>query len=151
MIYDMTTIKFKDLNNEQVLDLLDDSVPYILIPNFSPNLTRQWWTTTIHLPSQDTLENLDVRDMTVDLCIDKKTVAEIFKHSRFNQISLLQFTKKPPDSLKPEELPEKSKDKILIQNGLVNWVWVDYEFVEFSSISEEFLESLKAKYSLNLI
>jgi hypothetical protein len=151
LLQDMTNIRFKNLADEEIFDIIDDSIPHILIPNFRPHAAREWWTTNIYLNPMDKIEKLEVRDLTFDLITNKQTVIELFRLTRFNQIMLYQFTKKPSHSLKTDELPENTAENILIQNGLVNGIWVNFEYVELSSISDKYLNKFKDKYSAKLV
>jgi hypothetical protein len=147
----MRTIIFKDLNGEQILDMVDSSIPFILITGFRPHSAREWCTTDIYLDSKEKLENIQARDLTVDILTDKETVERIFKRAQFNQLALWQFSKRVPSTLKIDELPSETTDKILTQNGLVNRIWVNYEFVELSSVDEKYIEIIRERYKSNLV
>ena len=149
--YDMRTIIFKDLDDKDIFGIVDPAIPYILIPNFRPHSTREWRTTDIQLDSKEKLENVDVRDLTVDLMTDKKTIEKIFKRGQFNQLALFQFKKRLPNTLKIDELPPETTESVLIQNGLVNRIWINYEFVELSSTDNNYLETIKEKYKSKLV
>jgi hypothetical protein len=146
----MTTIKLKDLTNDQIIEMVDEKVPYILLPNFRPNAVQEWWTTNIQL-SKEKLINVEVRDMTFDLLTDASTLKMIFKEVRFTQLLLYQFAKRPAANLKSDYLPDASRNKILIQNGLINRIWINYEFIEFSSTKEDYLNSMIEKYASYLV
>jgi len=148
--YDMKTIIFKGLSDDKILDIVDPAIPYILIPGFRPHPAIEWWTTDIHLNSKDTIENVKVRDLSVDLMTDKRTVEQIFKVGQFNQIAFWQFKKPIPNTLKIDELRPDTVDKILIHNGLVNRIWVNYDYVEFSSIDDNYLTKISERYKDNL-
>lgn len=147
----MRTIIFKDLDDKDILDIVDPAIPYILIPNFRPHSNREWRTTDIQLDSKEKLENVDIRDLTVDLMTNKNTIEKIFKRGQFNQLTLLQFNKRVPQTLKIDELPSGTVDSILIQNGLVNRIWINFEFVELSSTDNNYLETIKEKYKIKLV
>ncbi len=147
----MRTIIFKDLDDKDILDIVDPAIPYILIPNFRPHSAREWWTTDIQLDSKEYLKNVDVRDLIVDLMTDKNTIEKIFKRGQFNQLALFQFNKRISNTLKIDELPSGTADSILIQNGLVNKIWINYEFVELSSTDNNYLETIKERYKSKLM
>jgi hypothetical protein len=147
----MKTIIFKDLDDKDILDIIDPGIPFIFIPNFRPHPHREWWTTDIKMDPKDKLENVEVRDFTVDLMTDKKTIEKVFQRGQFNQLTLFQFTKRVPQTLKVDELPPATMESILIQNGLVNRIWINYEFVELSSINNNYLEVIKEKYKSSIV
>jgi hypothetical protein len=144
--FKMKSIVFKDLTNDQIVDILDPAIPNILIPGFRPHKNRRWQLTDIDLGLDDGLKRVNARDLTVDLMTDKRTAEQILKNGYFNQLSLFQFTKPIPDTLKVSELPVATMDEILIHNGLINRVWVNYEFVEFSSKDDDYFEMIKVMY-----
>ena len=146
----MRTIIFKDLTDDHILDMIDSSIPFILVPGFRPNSARDWWQTDIYLDSVEKLEKIEIRDLTVDLLTDKKTIEKLLKTGKFNQLAVWQFNKRVPSTLKVNELPAETADNILIQNGLVNRIWINYEFVELSSVDEEYLERIRERYKGNL-
>jgi hypothetical protein len=147
----MNTIIFKDLDDQDILDIIDPTIPYILIPNFRPNSAREWWTSNIQLDTKEKLENIEIRDLTVDLMTDKKTIEKIFKLRQFNQLALFQFNKRIPQTLKIDELPPETMEKILVQSGLVNNIWINNEFVQLSSIDDNYLETIKERFKSKLV
>lgn len=147
----MTTIKFKDLDDNEILDIVDATVPYIFIPGFRPYLAREWRITDLIFDSNERLENINVRDLTVDIMTDKRTIEKIFKRGQFNQLALFQFERKVPSTLKLDELPTETVDDILIKNGLINRIWINFEFVELSSVDNKYLGTIKDRYKDKLI
>lgn len=147
----MRTVVFRNLEDDQILEMIDPAIPYVFIPNFRPHPAREWWKTDIHLEGSKALKNVDTRDLTVDIVTDKSNVEQIFESRKFNQISLLQFNKRMPHTLKIEEIPVDKVESILIQNGLVNKIWINYEFVELSSIDETYLETIETRFKGHLI
>lgn len=146
----MKTIVFKNLDDEQLLDIIDPAVPFLLLPNFRPHSAREWWTTDMHLNSTEKLENIEVRDLTADIMTDKKTVERILRNGRITQFSIWQFNKRIPPTLKVDELAKDTADAILIQNGFVSRIWINYEFVELSSVDENYIERMKEKLKAKL-
>lgn len=147
----MKTIVFKDLDDEQLLDIIDPAVPFLLLPNFRPHSAREWWTTDMHLNSTEKLENIEVRDFTADIMTDKKTVERILQNGRITQFSIWQFNKRIPPTLKVDELDKDTGDAILIQNGFVNRIWINYEFVELTSVDENYIERVKERLKAKLV
>lgn len=146
----MASIKLKDLTNEQILEMVDNSAPYVLLPNFMPISEQTWWTTDVPL-RKEKLSKVEVRDMVLDLLTDISTLKKILNEVSFNQLLIYQFTKKPPANLKPEYLSDQSRENILIQNGMINRIWINYEFVEFSSVKHEHGNAIKEKYKGYLV
>lgn len=144
----MKEISFEVESNEELFELLDKTVDNIFIHKFNPNPVSEWWQTEIRAKNGLKLNNILVRNMIFDLKTDLKGIEEILKLN-INQLRIYQFEKSIPDTLIIENLPEKSREQILKNNGLKHFFWIDYEFVTICSFSEEFIIAIESNPKIN--
>ena len=98
-----------------------------------PNRSIGWWKTNLTMPNNILFENLKVRIMEFDMRTDLKSINEIIEMNT-NQLRIYQFEKPIPNSLVLENLPEKNRDQILMQNGLKHFFFLDFEFLPLKAL-----------------
>ncbi|QHL87552.1 hypothetical protein GU926_08915 [Nibribacter ruber] len=138
----MKEIIFDINSNEEIWELIDKSVNNIFIHKFWPTEVIHWWKTDLKFETGLVLKDSLVRGMEFDLQTDLNGLKQILEMNT-NQLRIYQFDKPVPDTLRLEHLPEDSKFKILKQNGLRHFFWVDFEFMTVSSFDDEFLKAIE--------
>ena len=69
------------------------------------------------------------------------------------QLRIYQFERPIPNTVVLEHLPESSRDKILLQNGLRHFFFVNFEFLTVRSFDTNFIAAIRnnPKYSGRII
>ncbi|WP_338760256.1 hypothetical protein WAF17_13250 [Bernardetia sp. ABR2-2B] len=129
-------------SNEDIWKLIDKSLNYIFISNFSPYSYISWWKTDLKLPTSQILKDISVRNMSLDLKVDLVTLKEIIELNTKSLI-IYQFDKSIPNTLLITELMEQSKENILIQNGLKHLFIINFEFLTIKSCDESFITHIQ--------
>lgn len=128
-------------SSEDIWQIIDKKVNAIFIHKFNPNNVIEWWKTDLKSKNSDTIKNLSVRQLVVDIQTDLDGLKQILKLNS-NQLRIYQFEKNIPDSLIIENLPEKSRFEILKQNGLRHFFFLDFEFLTIRSFDNDFINSI---------
>lgn len=137
----MNEVAFELETNEEIWELIDKQVEYIFIPQFNPATEIRWWKADLKINGLE-LKNANVRQMTFDLQTNLTELKEILKLNTY-QFSIYQFEKPVPHTLMLEQLSDKTKYKILQQNGLKHVFWINFEFISISSFDSNFIKGIK--------
>ena len=84
----MRTISFEINSNNDIWNLIDKNLDYILLDQFWPYETIEWWKTELKINNQ--VFDLKVRNMEFDLQTDLKGLEKIL-NLKTNQFSVYQF------------------------------------------------------------
>jgi len=138
----MEEITFEIESNDEIWELIDKEINSIFIHKFNPNQVIEWWRTDLKAKDGQTLENLSVRQMELDVQTDLSGLKQIIEMNT-HHLSIYQFDKKISDTLEIERLPENNREQILKQNGLRHVFWINFEFLTVRSFDTEFIKSIK--------
>lgn len=139
----MKELTFDINSNAEIWELLDKDLDHIFIHNFMPSAAIQWWKTDLKSKNGVEFKNLSVRQMKMDIQTDLKELNRILALNT-NYLSVYQFDKPVPDTLELERLPKNTKDKILKQNGLKHWFWINFEFITVGSFDDSFINNIES-------
>jgi len=138
----MNEITFKINSNEEIWELFDKEINSIFIHKFAPNENIEWWNTDLKMKNGTEFEKLSVRQMKMDVQTDLNGLKKILELNT-RQLRIYQFEKPISDTLEIERLPENTRYKILKQNGLKHFFFVNFEFITIASFEEEFINRIK--------
>ena len=91
------------------------------------------------------MNNISVRNLSFDLHTDLKGLKSILDF-RPNYLRIYQFEKPVPNTLHVSHLFKQSKFKILKQNGLKHFFWIEFEFATIYSFNNNFLKSIRQNF-----
>lgn len=147
----MEKVVLSDIDNEALWEkIIDKQFEHILIHQFNPNYTIDWWQTSIKINDALELNNISVRQMQFDLTTDLATLKKIIDLNT-HYLSVYQFANPVPGTLILEQLPEHSKEAILKQNGLQHIIHISFEFISIESFNNEYLEDIRNAFSERLV
>jgi hypothetical protein len=138
----MESISFTLDANKEIWEFLDKTVDHVLVHNFHADNYVKWWTSTIKINQQITLDNMQVRNMRFDIqtnVIGLKQILDI----ESNFLDIYQFTKPIADTLTLDTLPKENAINILKQNGLQHIISVEFELITVKSFSSDFINSIR--------
>jgi len=138
------TIRPLDSNTE-IWDIIDKIVDHILVHQFDPHSSIEWWNSSVKVKSDLTLENIKVRSMQFDIQTNVNGLKQILDLNTA-YLNIYQFSKPIPDTLEIEWLPPNNTENILLQNGLVHIFWIEFEYVTIKSIRPDFIKSIKENH-----
>ena len=101
---------------EIVAELLDPSVPFVWVVGHSPHRVVEWWELNMPVIRGEMPRTLQVRSLRCELLLDTAEFKEIV--GEFDGINLFQMTRRVPDTLLVECLPEDRRYLILHGVGL---------------------------------
>lgn len=139
---EMKQITLKINSNEEIWSLIDKRLHHIFIHKFMPNKAFSWWKTDLKTQNGIVFNNLSVRQMQMDIQTDLDTLKEIIELNIQN-LRIYQFDKPIPDTLMLERLPKQTQTKILKQNGLKHFFFINYEFLTIGSYDMAFLNKIE--------
>ena len=134
-------------SNEEVLKLIDKNINNIFIHKFMPNEVIEWWNTNITTNDGTEFENLNVRQMEMDVQTDLIGLKKILDLNT-EQLRIYQFDKPISNTLEIDRLPEKNIYNILKQNGLKHFFFTDFEYLTIGSFDSEFISRIKSIFNL---
>lgn len=129
-------------SNEYIWKFIDKNLSYIFISKFNPNSSISWWKTDLKVSESQTLENISVRNMSLDLQVDLVTLKKIIELNT-QSLSVYQFDRPIPSTLLVTELMESSRENILRQNGLQHFFSINYEFLTVKSFNKNFIKNIQ--------
>jgi len=129
-------------SNEEIWSLFDKKVDSILIHRFIPNETLEWWKTDFKTNHGRKFKNLSVRLMEMDVQTDLPGLKKILELNT-RQLRIYQFEKPTPDTLEISNLSQKNRNRILKQNGMKHFFFVNFEYLTISSFDSEFLTNIE--------
>ncbi|MFO0355949.1 MAG: hypothetical protein ACK50A_03270 [Sphingobacteriaceae bacterium] len=138
----MDSITFTLDSNKEIWEFLDKTVDHVLVHHFHAHNYIEWWTSTIKINPEITLDNVKVRNMTFDILTNVAGLKQILDVES-NFLDIYQFTKPLADSLTIEALPKDNAINILKQNGLQHIITVDFEFITVKSFNKDFINSIR--------
>lgn len=138
----MDSISFTLDANKEIWEFLDKTVDHVLVHNFHAHNYIEWWTSTIKINPQITLDNLKVRDMQFDIQTNVSGLKQILDIES-NFLDIYQFTKPIADTLTIDALPKENAINILKQNGLQHIICVEFELITVKSFSSDFINSIR--------
>lgn len=137
----MEFIRFTLDSNNEIWDFIDNSAEYILIHDFYPHDTIEWWESTIKISPNIILENIKVRNLRFDIQTNITGLKQIIDLNN-NFIEIYQFTKPIPNAFEINRLPKNNAEKILVENGLQYIIDIQFESITVSSIHPEFIKNI---------
>ena len=144
----METIYIEQLDsNSEIFELIDKNLPHILIDRFWPHdQAIEWWTTAVKINSTTWLENLQVRDMEMDIQTDLVGLKKIMDLNS-NHLHIYQFDRPIPDTLRIRDMPSNTVESILLKNGLRHSFIIRFEQMTIKSVDKNFLETIRGHQS----
>ncbi len=139
MIYEVTLILD---HNKQILDLVDKNYNNFFVHDFRPVYYTKWWKSTVKNNSTFEFENLEVRNMQMDIQTDYEGLKQVTKNN--HHLFVFQSDKKTPDNFEIHQLFCAEKYEILKQNKLKHWFLASYEETIIGSFDKEFIEGIKS-------
>ena len=137
----MEHIVFDIESNNEIWELIDKRFEHILIHKFNPHDTIEWYEADLKISNLD-LKNIQVRNMEFDFLTNLEGLKEIINLNT-NFLRIYQFNKPVADTLVIENLPEHSKDVILMNNGFKSSFFIDFEVLTISSFDLEYITMIK--------
>ncbi|MHC8949735.1 hypothetical protein [Sphingobacterium hungaricum] len=139
----MQEIVFEINSDEEIWSLIDKDFDHLYIHKFTPNQAIEWWKTDIRMKNADLYKDLQVRNMEFDVSTNLVGLKKLMELNTYN-LTVYQFDRPIPHTLSIEFLPEEQRDKILQQNGLKHFYFLNYEFITIGSYSEKFIDAINA-------
>jgi hypothetical protein len=141
----MDRLILRNIDNSELWELIDKRAEYILIHQFNPHETTEWWSTSIQVRENFALNNVSVRQMSFDLLTNLDGLKSILNlNSLF--LSVYQFNRPVSGTLLIDKLPEESRDNILKQNGLEYIIENNLEDTIIYSFNIDFLNNLRQNH-----
>ena len=139
----MEQVTIRPLNsNNEIWDIIDKSVDHILVHQFDPHNSIQWWDSSVKINSNLTLENFKVRNMQFDIQANVSGLKQILDINT-DYLNIYQFSNPISDTLEIERLPANNIENILLQNGIRHIIFIEFEYVTIKSIDSDFIRSIK--------
>ncbi|MDO8998460.1 MAG: hypothetical protein Q7W45_01755 [Bacteroidota bacterium] len=138
----MDSISFTLDANKEIWEFLDKTVDHVLVHNFHADNSVKWWTSTIKISPQITLDNVQVRSMQFDIQTNVVGLKQILDIES-NFLDIYQFNKPIADSLTIDALPKDNAINILKKNGLQHIICVEFELITVKSFSSDFINSIR--------
>jgi hypothetical protein len=127
--------------------VLDPAVPFVWIPRHMPNRHLKWWSTQTRLFEMGPLHGLEARLIEFDIQLSTSRFLELIPEFENHGLVLFQMTRRVPDTLTLQLLPDAAIDRILLQNGLHLRVYLpnDEPWGQLTSPHREVLEQALQK------
>jgi hypothetical protein len=138
----MKELVFEIHSNEEIWSLVDKDLNSVFIHNFIPNEALEWWKTDLRTPKGIEFKNLKVRQLQMDVQTDLNGLKKILEHNT-RQLRIYQFEKEIPNTLDVGSLAEQKKYKILEQNGLKHFFFLNFEFITIRSFKPVFIKRIE--------
>ena len=138
----MDRLILRNIDNSELWQIIDKKAEHILIHQFNPHQTIEWWSTSIQIKEDFELKNVSVRQMTFDLLTNLDGLKKILDLNSL-YLNIYQFNRPISGTLLIYDLPEKSKDSILKQNGLEYIIENNLEDTIVYSFNIDFLNNLR--------
>lgn len=139
----MEKLIYRNLNEQEIWDIIiDKKSDHILLHEFNPNYTLEWWLASIKLKNDIKLNNILVRNMCLDIQTNLSVLKTILDLNTL-YLSVYQFDKIISGTLILQDLPEKNKENILKQNGLKHIIENDIEDTIIQSFDKNFIDNIR--------
>lgn len=124
--------------------LLDPELPYVWIVGHYPNPVLEWWTCPILLGESREISDLEIRSLRYELLLP--TSEFLARVAEFDGLSLYQMRRRVPNTLTIEGLSERSRTRVLIQNGLAASFYLPHamECASFTTVERDAMERVLA-------
>jgi hypothetical protein len=114
----MFSVMLRSCTARMLAHVLDPAVPFVWIPRHIPNRYLRWWSTQTCLFEAGPLNSLEVRSMEFDIQLSTSRFLELLPEFEHHGLVLFQMTRRVPDTLTLQRVPDGAVDGILRQNGL---------------------------------
>jgi hypothetical protein len=98
--------------------ILDLAVPHVWVVGHWPGSHVHWWQASVPLSEHTPNRSVWVRDVQFDLQMETLEFLRLESEFRHGGITLLQMLRRVPDTLRVPGLPDRSRWRILRDNGL---------------------------------
>ena len=136
---------------EILLHLLDPLVPFVWVIGHSPSRHLEWWSCHLPLSKSGVVSDLEVRGLRFDLLLP--TSEFLTRLSDFDGLALYQMRRKVPNTLTAEGLDERSRVRVLIQNGLAASFYLPHamECASFATVERAAIEKVLANEAIRAL
>jgi hypothetical protein len=98
--------------------ILDPSVPFVWVRRHMPQTYVKWWRARVPLSATGQPHEVEVRWLEFDLQLATSQFLELLPEFQSHGIVLFQMTRRVPDTLTLQSIPDAAINQVLIQNGL---------------------------------
>ena len=99
--------------------LLDPEVPYVWVVGYMPRRRVGWWSGLVQLGSDHAPRPLEIRSLSFEFQARTADFLRILPEiPTDNQLVFFQMRQRVPDTLELERLDDRSRVRVLVQNGL---------------------------------
>lgn len=144
----MERVVFRNLDNADLWEIIDKNVEHVLLHQFNPHTTIEWWTSSISLNKNNELKNISVRQMHFDLLTDLSQLKRILELNTL-YLDIYQFNRPVPNTLLIDYLPENARENILKQNGLEHIIIIDLEDTIIKSFNADYISNIRQNTLIN--
>lgn len=126
--------------------ILDEQIPFVFLADHRPNRYLDWHETNVQLRKDGESFDVEARMTTLDLQMPTKQFLSLLSEFADFGLNLMQLEKKMPDTLQPQYLKDKSRHRILRQNGLYLEFYLPHagEYASVTTPHREVLERIKS-------
>lgn len=139
-------INLKNIDTATIKDIIDKEMPFCFLPGFNPNPILMWQRAEIEIENNIPLEKIECRNLKFDLMIKTSDLIDQLESLLTNQLSIFQSTKRLPGTLLLEKIEPDDRWEILVKNGCRHNIWINYEFVEITTIDKTYRDRIRKEY-----
>jgi hypothetical protein len=141
---------FSNVDTDLIKEIIDTNIPCSFIPGLRLGEYNKWNNTDILVNKNSLLINNQTRNISLDLMIDTGELICCLDKLLHLQLSIFQFTKTIPETLKIERINSGHLWDIFVKNGCMHNIWINYEFVTIKTIDKEYFSKVKNILSKNI-
>jgi len=114
----MFSLRLNPLPFNMLVHILDPSVSFIWICSYIPQKCLKWWRTQLPLSVEGRPQDVEVRWLHFELQLTTPRFLELLPEFPNGGMTLFQMTRRVPDTLTLNRVPDSAVNRVLIQNGL---------------------------------
>ena len=136
------TIMLRPCTAEVLRHLFDPEVPFVWVVGHSPHNYVEWWTCHLPLSTPGVASALEVRGLRFDLLLP--TSVFLARLADFDGVVAYQMKRWIPNTLTLEGLEGRSRDRVLVQNGLAESFYLPHamECASFTTVERAAMEKV---------
>jgi hypothetical protein len=109
-----------------------------------PNPRLEWWKADVPISPSVYMKDVDIRCPILDLQMSTERFLSNIELFEPHGLDLVQLTKKVPNGLWPQSIPDDSLNKVLVANGMFLRFSLPHkcEVAQLQCISKEYIEKM---------
>jgi hypothetical protein len=114
----MFSIRLNPCTCQTLAHVLDPAVPFVWLCSHIPQTYLKWWHTQLPLSVTGRPHDVETRFLRYELQLTTPRFLELLPEFENQGISVFQMTRRVPDTLTLNRVPDRAVNGVLIQNGL---------------------------------